>query len=126
MNLLTNSCFLSFLKIWDTFSFIHLIVLYCFYSHVCCFHLQPDSTATERAVARLAMHPLLKKKIDVLKGMYYVTVNMYLNEFMCMILNKWLFIYFFGVFFVCFEDLLQISPSNIFKRGRMPESMEVI
>ncbi|XP_032281087.1 serum response factor-binding protein 1 [Phoca vitulina] len=29
---------------------------------------KPDSTATERAVARLAMHPLLKKKIDVLKA----------------------------------------------------------
>ncbi|KAI5934685.1 Serum response factor-binding protein 1 [Manis javanica] len=27
-----------------------------------------DSTATERAVARLAVHPLLKKKIDVLKA----------------------------------------------------------
>lgn len=87
--------------------------------------MQPDSTATERAVARLAMHPLLKKKIDVLKGMYYMTVNMYLNEFMYMILNKWLFIYFFGGFFVWFEDLLQIS-SNIFKCGRMPESTEVI
>ncbi|XP_007188534.2 serum response factor-binding protein 1 isoform X2 [Balaenoptera acutorostrata] len=29
---------------------------------------KPDSTATERAVARLAVHPLLKKKIDVLKA----------------------------------------------------------
>ncbi|XP_011356582.1 serum response factor-binding protein 1 isoform X1 [Pteropus vampyrus] len=29
---------------------------------------KPDSTANERAVARLAMHPLLKKKIDVLKA----------------------------------------------------------
>nr|XP_019583555.1 PREDICTED: serum response factor-binding protein 1 [Rhinolophus sinicus] len=29
---------------------------------------KPDSTATERAIARLAMHPLLKKKIDVLKA----------------------------------------------------------
>ena len=29
---------------------------------------KPDSTATERATARLAMHPLLKKKIDVLKA----------------------------------------------------------
>ncbi|XP_044937341.1 serum response factor-binding protein 1 isoform X3 [Mustela putorius furo] len=29
---------------------------------------KPDSTAAERAVARLAMHPLLKKKIDVLKA----------------------------------------------------------
>ena len=28
---------------------------------------KPDSTATERAIARLAVHPLLKKKIDVLK-----------------------------------------------------------
>ncbi|KAB0385262.1 hypothetical protein FD755_000218 [Muntiacus reevesi] len=28
----------------------------------------PDSTAAERAVARLAVHPLLKKKIDVLKA----------------------------------------------------------
>ncbi|XP_058133595.1 serum response factor-binding protein 1 isoform X2 [Dasypus novemcinctus] len=28
----------------------------------------PDSTATERAIARLAVHPLLKKKIDVLKA----------------------------------------------------------
>ncbi|NP_080316.3 serum response factor-binding protein 1 [Mus musculus] len=28
---------------------------------------KPDSTATDRAVARLAGHPLLKKKIDVLK-----------------------------------------------------------
>ncbi|XP_059031749.1 serum response factor-binding protein 1 isoform X2 [Mustela lutreola] len=30
--------------------------------------MKPDSTAAERAVARLAMHPLLKKKIDVLKA----------------------------------------------------------
>ncbi|XP_016809166.1 serum response factor-binding protein 1 isoform X2 [Pan troglodytes] len=29
---------------------------------------KPDSTATERAIARLAVHPLLKKKIDVLKA----------------------------------------------------------
>ncbi|XP_036884834.1 serum response factor-binding protein 1 isoform X2 [Sturnira hondurensis] len=29
---------------------------------------KPDSTATERATARLAAHPLLKKKIDVLKA----------------------------------------------------------
>ncbi|XP_012583165.1 PREDICTED: serum response factor-binding protein 1 [Condylura cristata] len=29
---------------------------------------KPDSTATERAIARLATHPLLKKKIDVLKA----------------------------------------------------------
>nr|KAF6442419.1 serum response factor binding protein 1 [Rousettus aegyptiacus] len=29
---------------------------------------KPDSTANERAIARLAMHPLLKKKIDVLKA----------------------------------------------------------
>ncbi|XP_037021443.2 serum response factor-binding protein 1 isoform X2 [Artibeus jamaicensis] len=29
---------------------------------------KPDSTATERATARLATHPLLKKKIDVLKA----------------------------------------------------------
>ncbi|XP_006871706.1 PREDICTED: serum response factor-binding protein 1 [Chrysochloris asiatica] len=29
---------------------------------------KPDSTATERAVARLAIHPLLKKKIDMLKA----------------------------------------------------------
>uniref|UniRef100_H0XL38 Serum response factor-binding protein 1 n=1 Tax=Otolemur garnettii TaxID=30611 RepID=H0XL38_OTOGA len=29
---------------------------------------KPDSTATERAVARLAVHPLLKKKIEVLKA----------------------------------------------------------
>ncbi|KAG3265888.1 serum response factor binding protein 1, transcript variant X2 [Ictidomys tridecemlineatus] len=29
---------------------------------------KPDSTASERAVARLAVHPLLKKKIDVLKA----------------------------------------------------------
>ncbi|XP_072453250.1 serum response factor-binding protein 1 isoform X3 [Notamacropus eugenii] len=29
---------------------------------------KPDSTATERAVARLATHPLLKKKIDALKA----------------------------------------------------------
>ncbi|KAG8516723.1 Serum response factor-binding protein 1 [Galemys pyrenaicus] len=29
---------------------------------------KPDSTASERAIARLAMHPLLKKKIDVLKA----------------------------------------------------------
>ncbi|XP_008065446.1 serum response factor-binding protein 1 [Carlito syrichta] len=29
---------------------------------------KPDSTATERAIARLAIHPLLKKKIDVLKA----------------------------------------------------------
>ena len=29
---------------------------------------KPDSTAAERAVARLAVHPLLKKKIDVLKA----------------------------------------------------------
>ncbi|XP_049729548.1 serum response factor-binding protein 1 isoform X1 [Elephas maximus indicus] len=29
---------------------------------------QPDSTATERAIARLAVHPLLKKKIDMLKA----------------------------------------------------------
>lgn len=29
---------------------------------------KPDSTATERAIARLAMYPLLKKKIDVLKA----------------------------------------------------------
>ncbi|KAL6091371.1 hypothetical protein STEG23_030324 [Scotinomys teguina] len=29
---------------------------------------KPDSTAAERAIARLAVHPLLKKKIDVLKG----------------------------------------------------------
>ncbi|XP_047411943.1 LOW QUALITY PROTEIN: serum response factor-binding protein 1 [Sciurus carolinensis] len=29
---------------------------------------KPDSTATERAVARLAVHPLLKKKIDMLKA----------------------------------------------------------
>ncbi|XP_037657825.1 serum response factor-binding protein 1 [Choloepus didactylus] len=28
----------------------------------------PDSTATERAIARLAVHPLLKKKIDALKA----------------------------------------------------------
>ncbi|XP_027730929.1 serum response factor-binding protein 1 isoform X2 [Vombatus ursinus] len=28
---------------------------------------KPDSTATERAIARLATHPLLKKKIDALK-----------------------------------------------------------
>nr|XP_054107995.1 serum response factor-binding protein 1 isoform X3 [Callithrix jacchus] len=30
--------------------------------------MKPDSTATERAIARLAVHPLLKKKIDVLKA----------------------------------------------------------
>ncbi|XP_059549777.1 serum response factor-binding protein 1 isoform X1 [Myotis daubentonii] len=29
---------------------------------------KPESTATERAIARLAMHPLLKKKIDMLKA----------------------------------------------------------
>ncbi|XP_015105214.2 serum response factor-binding protein 1 [Vicugna pacos] len=29
---------------------------------------KPDSTATERAIARLAVHPLLKKKVDVLKA----------------------------------------------------------
>ncbi|XP_036597750.1 serum response factor-binding protein 1 [Trichosurus vulpecula] len=29
---------------------------------------KPDSTATERAIARLATHPLLKKKIDALKA----------------------------------------------------------
>ncbi|XP_068943929.1 serum response factor-binding protein 1 isoform X2 [Petaurus breviceps papuanus] len=29
---------------------------------------KPDSTATERAIARLAAHPLLKKKIDALKA----------------------------------------------------------
>ncbi|XP_010844586.1 PREDICTED: serum response factor-binding protein 1 [Bison bison bison] len=29
---------------------------------------KPDSTAAERAIARLAVHPLLKKKIDVLKA----------------------------------------------------------
>uniref|UniRef100_A0A671FDJ8 Serum response factor binding protein 1 n=1 Tax=Rhinolophus ferrumequinum TaxID=59479 RepID=A0A671FDJ8_RHIFE len=29
---------------------------------------KPDSTTTERAIARLAMHPLLKKKIDALKA----------------------------------------------------------
>ncbi|XP_028633020.1 serum response factor-binding protein 1 isoform X2 [Grammomys surdaster] len=29
---------------------------------------KPDCTATERAIARLAVHPLLKKKIDVLKA----------------------------------------------------------
>ncbi|XP_016045577.2 serum response factor-binding protein 1 [Erinaceus europaeus] len=29
---------------------------------------KPDSTASERAVARLAVHPLLKKKIDTLKA----------------------------------------------------------
>ncbi|KAM8777049.1 serum response factor-binding protein 1 [Rhynchonycteris naso] len=29
---------------------------------------KPDSTATERAIARLAVHPLLKKKLDVLKA----------------------------------------------------------
>ncbi|XP_004384322.1 serum response factor-binding protein 1 isoform X2 [Trichechus manatus latirostris] len=29
---------------------------------------KPDSTATERAIARLAVHPLLKKKIDTLKA----------------------------------------------------------
>ncbi|XP_006886087.1 PREDICTED: serum response factor-binding protein 1 [Elephantulus edwardii] len=29
---------------------------------------KPDSTATERAIARLAIHPLLKKKIDTLKA----------------------------------------------------------
>ncbi|XP_055478822.1 serum response factor-binding protein 1 [Psammomys obesus] len=29
---------------------------------------KPDSTATERAIARLAVHPVLKKKIDVLKA----------------------------------------------------------
>lgn len=29
---------------------------------------KPDSTATERAIARLAEHPLLKKKIDILKA----------------------------------------------------------
>ncbi|KAM6223416.1 serum response factor-binding protein 1 [Rhynchocyon petersi] len=29
---------------------------------------KPDSTATERAIARLAVHPLLKKKIDLLKA----------------------------------------------------------
>ncbi|XP_053423091.1 serum response factor-binding protein 1 isoform X2 [Nycticebus coucang] len=29
---------------------------------------KPDSTATERAIARLAVHPLLKKKIEVLKA----------------------------------------------------------
>ncbi|XP_051019098.1 serum response factor-binding protein 1 [Acomys russatus] len=29
---------------------------------------KPDSTATERAIARLAVHPLLKKKIDMLKA----------------------------------------------------------
>lgn len=32
------------------------------------FNVQPDSTAAERAVARLAAHPLLKKKVDGLKG----------------------------------------------------------
>ncbi|XP_076994953.1 serum response factor-binding protein 1 isoform X2 [Tamandua tetradactyla] len=30
--------------------------------------IKPDSTATERAVARLAVHPLLKKKVDALKA----------------------------------------------------------
>ncbi|XP_016279231.1 serum response factor-binding protein 1 isoform X2 [Monodelphis domestica] len=30
--------------------------------------MKPDSTATERAIARLATHPLLKKKIDALKA----------------------------------------------------------
>ncbi|KAM5299362.1 serum response factor-binding protein 1 [Ctenodactylus gundi] len=30
---------------------------------------KPDSTATERAIARLAEHPLLKKKIDALKAL---------------------------------------------------------
>uniref|UniRef100_A0A8B9XAA4 Serum response factor-binding protein 1 n=1 Tax=Bos mutus grunniens TaxID=30521 RepID=A0A8B9XAA4_BOSMU len=30
--------------------------------------MKPDSTAAERAIARLAVHPLLKKKIDVLKA----------------------------------------------------------
>ncbi|XP_020754627.2 serum response factor-binding protein 1 isoform X2 [Odocoileus virginianus] len=30
--------------------------------------MKPDSTVAERAVARLAVHPLLKKKIDVLKA----------------------------------------------------------
>ncbi|XP_045427830.1 serum response factor-binding protein 1 isoform X2 [Pipistrellus kuhlii] len=30
--------------------------------------MKPESTATERAIARLAMHPLLKKKIDILKA----------------------------------------------------------
>ncbi|XP_007940437.1 serum response factor-binding protein 1 [Orycteropus afer afer] len=29
---------------------------------------KPESTATERAIARLAIHPLLKKKIDMLKA----------------------------------------------------------
>lgn len=70
MRIVSNSCFLTLIfKNYDTFSFIHLIALFFFYSHVC-FNLQPDSTAAERAVARLAMHPLLKKKIDVLKGLY--------------------------------------------------------
>ncbi|XP_045140988.1 serum response factor-binding protein 1 [Echinops telfairi] len=32
---------------------------------------KPDSTATERAIARLAVHPLLKKKIDTLKVSFF-------------------------------------------------------
>lgn len=43
--------------------------LFYFHTFIIFLNLQPDSTATERAIARLAVHPLLKKKIDVLKGM---------------------------------------------------------
>nr|XP_036861156.1 serum response factor-binding protein 1 [Manis javanica] len=49
--------------------FITLVQCHIIFIPLCLlFNLQHDSTATERAVARLAVHPLLKKKIDVLKA----------------------------------------------------------
>lgn len=72
MRIVTNFCSLTLIfKNYDILFYllINIISVTLFlFPCVYCFNSQPDSTATERAIARLAMHPLLKKKIDVLKG----------------------------------------------------------